>query len=71
MAKKSLSGKRWFESLGQREASQGKPHWLGQHRQDWPLWAKEAYADGWWQQSQKSTKSERRLADAYWMAQGE
>ena len=47
MAKKPLSGKRWFYAAGARAASQGKPMWLGQDRQEWPQWAKEAYAYGW------------------------
>lgn len=47
MAKKSLSGKRWFYAAGARAASQGKSMWLGQDRQQWPQWAKDAYAYGW------------------------
>lgn len=33
MAKKPLSGKRWFYAAGARAASHGKPMWLGQDRQ--------------------------------------
>ena len=47
MSKKPLSGKRWFYASGARAASQGKPMRLGQARQKWPLWAKDAYSDGW------------------------
>lgn len=47
MAKKPLSGKRWFYAAGARAASHGKPLWLGQDRQQWPQWAKDAYTDGW------------------------
>lgn len=47
MAKKPLSGKRWFYAAGSRAASTGKPLWLGQYRQQWPQWAKDAYTDGW------------------------
>lgn len=47
MAKKPLSGKRWFYAAGARAGSKGKPLWLWQARQHWPAWAKDAYADGW------------------------
>lgn len=69
MAKKPLSGKRWFYAAGARAATQGKPMWLGQDRQDWPQWAKDAYTDGWCDQSQKSSKAERRQAALYWQAE--
>lgn len=50
MAKKPLSGKRWFEALGRRERSKGLPGWTGGYRYSWPLWAKHAYSDGWYDQ---------------------
>lgn len=47
MAKKPLTGWRWFYAAGARAGSKGKPLWLGQARQHWPAWAKDAYTDGW------------------------
>lgn len=46
MAKKPLSGARWFEAMGRRERSRGLPAWTGGNRYAWPLWAKHAYTDG-------------------------
>lgn len=56
MAKK-LAGKRWFDAMGRRARSQGKPMWLGQDRQQWPLWARAAYTCGWLDQEVRSAKA--------------
>ncbi len=53
MAKKPISGARWFEALGRRERSKGLPAWTGGSRYAWPLWAKHAYTDGWLDQGNK------------------
>ena len=47
MAKKPLSGARWFEAMGRRERSKDMPAWTGGYRYTWPLWAKHAYTSGW------------------------
>lgn len=47
MAKK-LAGKRWFEALGRRAKSQGKPMLSERmERSKWPMWARRAYTCGW------------------------
>lgn len=48
MAKKPLTGWRWFEAMGRREKSQGRPMLYGRlERIKWPMWARSAYASGW------------------------
>lgn len=56
MAKK-LTGKRWFYAAGARAASKNKPLWLGEARQGWPQWAKDAYSDGWLDQQHSNWRT--------------
>ena len=63
MAKKTLSGKRYFEALGRRDRSMGfpanRPQFFAKHRADslisplWPEWARSAYVCGWLDQTAK------------------
>lgn len=50
--KKPLAGKRYFEAMGRRAASQKMPiHYDRIARQQWPMWARQAWARGWLDQS--------------------
>ena len=45
---KPLAGKRAFEAMGRRAQSLGLPSIHGRaQRQQWPLWARTAFAAGW------------------------
>lgn len=57
---KPLTGKRWFEAMGRRARSQGKPMWLGQDRQQWPMWAKHSYMAGFIDQWDSGLKAWER-----------
>lgn len=59
MAKKALSGARWFEALGRRERSKGLPGWTGGYRDSWPSWAKWAYHDGWYDQGLQRAQAQK------------
>lgn len=59
MAKKPISGARWFEALGRRERSKGLPAWTGGSRYAWPLWAKHAYTGGWLDQGNKRAAAQK------------
>lgn len=48
MAKKPLTGARFFEALGRRAKSQGLPIlYCRLDRLKWPMWARRAYTCGW------------------------
>lgn len=65
MAKKPLSGKRWFEALGRRAYSIGEALSVTrQKRKKWPMWAQHAFMAGWFKQG-----SSRSLAKHYERAQ--
>lgn len=59
---KRLAGKRWFDAMGRRARSQGKAMWLGQNREQWPLWAKHAYMAGYIDQWDSGLKTAQRAA---------
>lgn len=64
---KRLAGKRWFEAMGRRARSQGKAMWLGQDREQWPLWAKHAYMAGYidqWDSSLNAHSAPRRRKES-------
>lgn len=61
MAKKPLSGKRWFEAMGRRAYSIGEALPVTrQKRKKWPMWAQHAFVAGWFKQG-----SSRALAKHY------
>jgi hypothetical protein len=41
----NLSGKKWFYSMGQRDASVNK-RMLNRKQSSWPAWARSAYVNG-------------------------
>jgi len=46
--------------MGRRARSQGKAMWLGQDREQWPLWAKHAYMAGYIDQWDSGLKATQR-----------
>lgn len=60
MAKKPLTGKRWFEAIGRRAKSKGMPLLAGRiDRIKWPMWARRAWVCGWLDQGSVRAQAQK------------
>lgn len=60
MAKKPISGARWFEAIGRRAKSKGMPLLAGRiDRIKWPMWARRAWVCGWLDQGSVRAQAQK------------
>lgn len=70
--KKPLAGKRFFEAMGRRAASQEMPFIHDRlAKQAWPVWARSAWARGWIMQPSPRESTERIVCSFEQQAQRE